>query len=90
MLRGIFKPLLVFQSKLDVNEFERFLTLKHKERELRTLEKIRLEEEARRLAEERRRAEEELRRINEEKARLKAEQEKFDNLNRTELPPLPQ
>lgn len=89
-VKGNFQTVAGFQSKLDVNEFERFLTLKHKERELRTLEKIRLEEEARRLAEERRRAEEELRRINEEKARLKAEQEKFDNLNRTELPPLQQ
>ncbi len=89
-VQGNFQSVAGFQSILDVNEFERFLTLKHKERELRTLEKIRLEEEARRLAEERRRAEEELKRINEEKARLKKEQEKFDNLNRTELPPLPQ
>ncbi len=87
-IRGDLQSVAGFHSQMDVNEFERFLTLKHKERELRSLEKVRLEQEARRLAEERRQAEEELKRINEEKARLKREQEKFDNLNRTELPPL--
>ncbi len=87
-VRGDLQSVAGFHTQLDVNEFERFLTLKHKERELRSLEKVRLEQEARRLAEERRQAEEELKRINEEKARLKREQEKFDNLNRTDLPPL--
>ncbi|GJM01059.1 MAG: hypothetical protein DHS20C07_27380 [Methyloligella sp.] len=87
-IRGDLQSVAGFHSQMDVNEFERFLTLKHKERELRSLEKVRLEQEARRLAEERRQAEEELKRINEEKARLKREQEKFDNLNRTDLPPL--
>gem|GEM_PF-6174057 len=87
-IQGDFQSVAGFQSQLDVNEFERFLTLRHKERELRSLQKIKLEQEARRLAEERRQAEEELKRINEEKARLKKEQEKFDDLNRTDLPSL--
>jgi hypothetical protein len=87
-VRGDLQSVAGFHTQLDLNEFERFLTLKHKERELRSLEKVRLEQEARRLAEERRQAEKELKRINEEKARLKREQEKFDNLNRTDLPPL--
>ncbi len=74
-------------AALDVADFERYLTLKHKERELRNLEKIRLEDEARRLAEQRRQAEEELKRIEQEKARIKAEQEKIDKeLGRTDLP----
>ena len=62
-----------FKSALDAGEFERFINLKYKEKELRRLEQIRLEQEQRRLAEERRQAEEE-RRLAEER-RLQAEEE---------------
>lgn len=71
-----------FKSALDAGDFERFINLKYKEKELRRLEKIRLEEEQRRLAEERRRAEEERRLAEEELRRQEAEQKRLEEEQR--------
>ncbi len=78
-------------AKLDMSDFERYLDLKYKEKELKRLEKERLERQAKQLAQEKLRAQEELKRIERERARLKAQKEALENLpledlDRSDLP----
>lgn len=77
-------------SDLEIGEFQRFLILKRQEKEVRNLERVRLEEQERRLAEQKRQAEEELRRLEAEKKRLLEEQRRLDDLQRSDLPLLEQ
>jgi len=78
-------------AKLDMSDFERYLDLKYKEKELKRLEKERLERQAKQLAQEQLRAQKELKRIERERARLKAQKEALENLpledlDRSDLP----